>query len=161
MGSANLTASSVITPICENILKPANASRAAIRMNRNIYPKNDGDDSSSVSVLTSSTVDENQDDTGDDDDDDAAGVFDDEGDVVNALNISLDSLDTEFPRLENVLLIFVGVGVVSGDLDSEFVDDNDFGMNDETRDGELLLFKPGLRIDDDIVLYYIYNLVYY
>jgi hypothetical protein len=36
IGSANFTASSVITPICVNILNPANARRAAIRMKRTI-----------------------------------------------------------------------------------------------------------------------------
>ena len=101
---------------------------------------NDGDDSSSVSVLTSSTVEENQDDMGDDDDEllDGVGVgvdvveFGDDG--VNALNISLDSLDTDFPRLVNVLLIFVGFGV-SGEFDSEEVmEDNDFGMKDDNRE---------------------------
>jgi hypothetical protein len=102
---------------------------------------NDGDDSSSVSVLTSSTVEENQDDMGDDDDELLGGVgvgigvdvfeFGDDG--VNALNISLDSLDTDFPRLVSVLLIFVGFGV-SGEFDSEVMEDNDFGMNDDNRE---------------------------
>lgn len=100
---------------------------------------NDGDDSSSVSVLTSSTVEENQDDMGDDDDDDevldgvGVDVFEFGDDGVNALNISLDSLDTDFPRLVSVLLIFVGFGV-SGEFDSEVMEDNDFGMKDDTRE---------------------------
>ena len=100
---------------------------------------NDGDDSSSVSVLTSSTVEENQDETGDDgeDDDDSPvgeelGVFEfDEG--VNALNMSLDSLETVFPRFEIVLLMFVGFGV-DGDFDSEVMEDIVFGMKDDNRE---------------------------
>ena len=62
--------------------------------------------------------------------------------------MSLDSLDTDFPRLESVLLIFVGVGVDDDGMDDELKYDNDFGMNDAIRDDELLLSKPGLRMDD-------------
>lgn len=58
-------------------------------------------------------------------------------DGVNALNMSLDSLDTDFPRLVSVLLIFVGFGTD---------DDIDFGMNDAIREFGLL---AGLRIDED------------
>jgi len=63
-------------------------------------------------------------------------VFDDDGE--NALKISLDSLDTDFPRFEIVLVIFAGFGV-SGDFDSEVMDDNDFGTKDDVL----------LRIDED------------
>lgn len=56
-------------------------------------------------------------------------------DGVNALNMSFDSLDTEFPILDSVLLILVGVD-----------DDIDFGMNDAIRE---FILSTGLRIDED------------
>jgi hypothetical protein len=66
---------------------------------------------------------------GDDDDDGDALTFDvDVG--VNALKMSLDSLDTDFPRFETVLLIFAGVGV-NDDFDSDVAVDNVFGMKDD------------------------------
>ena len=56
-------------------------------------------------------------------------------DGVNALNMSFDSLDTEFPILDSVLLILVGLD-----------DDIDFGMNDAIRE---FILSTGLRIDED------------
>jgi hypothetical protein len=71
-------------------------------------------------------------------------VFEFRDDGVNALNISLDSLDTEFPRLVSVLLMFVGVG-----LDDDGVsDDIDFGIKDAIREVALLTGLR-LRIDED------------
>ena len=71
-------------------------------------------------------------------------MFEFRDDGVNALNISLDSLDTEFPRLVSVLLMFVGVG-----LDDDGVsDDIDFGIKDAIREVALLTGLR-LRIDED------------
>lgn len=107
---------------------------------------NDGDDSSSFSVLTSFTVDENQDDMGDADDEfpeDADGsVSDEDCDGVNALKMSFDSLATDRPRLEIVLVILLGAGLIG---------DNDCGTKEETPDVELLL---RLRMDELAILYF-------
>lgn len=116
---------------------------------------NDGDDSSSFSVLTSFTVDENQDDMGDADDefpeDDDGSVTDEDCDGVNALKMSFDSLATDRPRLEIVLVILLGVGVSGGDLDAGLIGDNDCGTKEETPDVELLL---RLRMDELAILYF-------
>jgi hypothetical protein len=83
-------------------------------------------------------------------------VFEFRDDGVNALNISLDSLDTEFPRLVSVLLIFVGVG-----LDDDGVsDDIDFGIKDAIREVALLTGLR-LRIDEDDIPVMIEVYLYY
>jgi hypothetical protein len=59
--------------------------------------------------------------------------------------MSLDSLETEFPRLVSGLLIFVGVGL---DDDDGVIDDIDFGIKDAIREVALLAGLR-LRIDED------------
>jgi hypothetical protein len=59
--------------------------------------------------------------------------------------MSLDSLETEFPRLVSVLLIFDGVGL---DDDDGVIDDIDFGIKDAIREVALLAGLR-LRIDED------------
>lgn len=85
-------------------------------------------------------MDENQDNIGDDGDDDGdspageeMGVFEfDDG--VNALNMSLDSLEIVFPIFEIDLLIFAGFGVDGDGDDDDDDDDSDFGTKEDNRE---------------------------